>query len=80
MARTLDMSAHAMLGGSPGYTQLLEDAPFIVALDQTAFSQLLALLAPKNILVEASLVEPHALLARQKPHAAVEDVVAREVD
>ena len=69
-----------MLRWSPGHPQQLKDPSLIPALDQTTLIQLLALLPTYHIRIQSSLVETHPLLTGQEPHAAVEDVIAREID
>lgn len=77
--RSPGTSADTMLRRSPGHSQQFEDASFVMPLDEMTLCQLLPLLASQDILVESALVEAHALLAGQEPHAAVEDIVASEV-
>lgn len=62
-------SAPPLVRLPPAHPQHLKDAPLVAALDQ-----------PAAVAPQPALVQPHALLGRQQPHAAVEDVVAHEVD
>ncbi|KAK8019543.1 hypothetical protein PG990_004681 [Apiospora arundinis] len=65
---------------APVHPEVAEDLALILPLHQLALGNLDIAPAAEHVLVQAALVEAHALLLGQQPHAPVEDVVAREVD
>jgi hypothetical protein len=74
----LDSMFCASMRQPPWHAQQLKNPPLISSLQQSARVQFRALLALQYIRVQPSLVQAYALVL-QEPHAAVENVVAREV-
>ena len=78
--RSSNSSGYSVLWWSPRHTKYVKDLSLISALDQRALCDLLSVLASYDIFVQTSLIESVPLLASKQAHAAVENVVASEVD
>ena len=59
---------------------MLKDLLLALSFHQLTIRDLRPPRAPHDILKQPSLIQPHPLLGRQKPHTPVEDIVAGPVD
>jgi hypothetical protein len=73
-------SAYSVFRRSPGHTQQFENPLLTSPFDELAIRHSFPSLTPHNIPKQASLIQPHTLLARQQSDAPVEDIITRKVD
>lgn len=69
-----------MLRRPPRHAQKPKNLPLIPTLQQRTLRHPLSLPPAQHIRPQPTLIQPHALPARQQPDTPVEDVVAREID
>lgn len=70
---------NSLLRRSPWNVQNLKDLPLIGTLNQSSVSEFDPTWASHNVLVQTSLIQPHALSAGEQSQASVEDIIASEV-